>query len=252
MKSALDEADRRANGQWHTERLRDWYFPVFTRMFYELVFGERACPKDFEGLSNASANNVISALKCTTLRDMALRGRLTDVLEERIRAGACAGVFDDSDPKWALSAREKALHLQGVFFHTGAVQMSEAMAHLSLALAQSPRVQAKLWQAVVSGASGGDGDYVDLVIDEALRRWPLFGVAHRIASTEVSADVDGVHVSFPAGTVLCFSYPEFHTGPGCGFDEPLEFRPERFETISRRATTMSFGERGRITQLAFS
>ena len=35
-----------------------------------------------------------------------------------------------------LSTEERALYLQGVFFNTAVVQMSEAMAHLLMALAQ--------------------------------------------------------------------------------------------------------------------
>jgi cytochrome P450 len=77
-----------------------------------------------------------------------------------------------------MSLQERALHLQGVFFHTGCVQMSEALTHLTIAAAQHP----SCWERL---AASSDDDYLDLVITESLRAWPLFGVAHRITDREI-------------------------------------------------------------------
>ena len=118
----------------------------------------------------------------------------------------------------------------GTFFNTAVVQMSEATAHLLLALAQNPDVQRRLV------AEPEDHVYADRVIDESLRRYPLFGIAHRIATDEI---VVGDDTSLPAGSVLCFNYPEFHA---TGYQHPEDFDPDRWQYLDRReANHIPFG-----------
>eukprot|EP01116_Phalansterium_solitarium_P018492 TRINITY_DN490_c0_g1_i11.p1 TRINITY_DN490_c0_g1~~TRINITY_DN490_c0_g1_i11.p1 ORF type:complete len:503 (-),score=169.66 TRINITY_DN490_c0_g1_i11:381-1889(-) len=227
-------SEQTADG-WRVVRLRDMYFPMFEKMFYELLFKEEM-PEGLEKLYVGSADNVITALKGSTLRDMPLRDRLTAHLEDKLKAGACKGIFDD-----VLTLREKALHLQGVFFHTGCVQISEAAAHLTLAIAQHPAVQKRLQTADESG------EYLDMVIAEALRVWPLFGVAHRITSEDV---VTPEGITLPGGTVCCFNYPKFHH---IGFDNPDSFVPERWGDgpSARRAASAPGGTNGDMNYIPF-
>ena len=73
--------------------------------------------------------------------------------------------------------------------------------------------------------------YLDHVIDETLRLYPLFGIAHRITSADIAVDERTTH---PAGSVLCFNYPEFHR---TGFDRRRSAStPTAGSTLSRRAT----------------
>ena len=207
--------------------LRTLFFPLAAELFHELVFDEPS-PPGIRDLIVASAENVIAALKCTTLRDMALRGRLTAYLETKLAdRSVCVDIFPEG-----LSLHERALHLQGVFFHTGAVQMTEAMEHLSLALAQHPAVLQSL-RAHEDGAGAAGADphksypLLDRVLTEALRCWPLFGVAHRITSAPISIP-GGPHL--PTGSVVCFNYPEFHNA---GYKNPDHFLPSRWERRSK-------------------
>jgi cytochrome P450 len=55
---------------------------------------------------------------------------------------------------------------------------------------------------------------LDHVFDETLRRYPLFGVAHRIATDDIPLPHGSVVPSIPAGSVLCFNYPEFQASGG--------------------------------------
>jgi Cytochrome P450 len=205
-------------------RLRDLMMPIWAEFYYEIVFGER-CPAEARDLIVANADDVVTALKCCGLRHMDRRNRLTDYLCERLPDVPHA--LPDS-----LSTRELALYLQGTFFNTAVVQTSEAMAHLLMVLAEHQDVQRKLPEA--------DDRYVDRVVDETLRLYPLFGIAHRITSAEIEIELkaeDGAVI--PAGSVLCFSYPEFHRA---GFEAPAEFRPERWETLTmREANHIPFG-----------
>lgn len=205
-------------------RLRDLMMPIWAEVYYELVFGER-CPSRARALVVANATDVITALKCCGLRHMDRRDRLTRFLRERLASGTPVQPLPT-----LLSPEEQAWYLQGTFFNTAVVQMSEAMAHLLLALAQNPDVQRRL------AAEPEDHVYADQVIDESLRRYPLFGIAHRITTDEI---VVGDDTSLPAGSVLCFNYPEFHAA---GFERPDVFDPDRWPGLHRReANYIPFG-----------
>ncbi|MFD0887778.1 cytochrome P450, partial [Streptosporangium algeriense] len=191
-------------------RLRDLVMPVWAEFSYELVFGE-PCPPQARDLIVGNADDVVTSLKCCGLRHMDRRDRLTGYLVERL-----------SDVRHelpqGLSAREQALYLQGAFFNTAVVQMSEATAHVLMVLAQHPRVQ--------TAARGGDDRYLDQVISETLRLYPLFGIAHRVTTGEIPL---GDGAAIPAGSVLCFNYPEFHRA---GLPDPDRFDPDRFSASS--------------------
>lgn len=202
-------------------RLRDLMMPVWAEFYYEVVFGER-CPASARALIVGNADDVVTALKCCGLRHMDRRDRLTRFLIDRLETGGLPHELPSG-----LSTRERALYLQGTFFNTAIVQTSEAMAHLLMVLARHPGTQARALR---------DDRYLDRVIEEAFRLYPLFGVAHRIASREITVS-DGV--TLPAGSVLCFNYPAFHR---VGFDDADRFDPSRWETLSiRQANHIPFG-----------
>ncbi len=196
-------------------RLRDAMMPIWAELYYELVFNE-PCPPEARELIVGNADDVVTALKCTGLRHMRRRGRLTDYLYRRIVDGDVPYELPAT-----LSTMEQAYYLQGTFFNTAVVQMSEAMAHLLLAIAEHPDVQARVV------ADPDDGAYLDAVIDESLRTYPLFGIAHRILTSDVHLPDQTV----PAGSVLCFSYPDFHQH---GYPHPTEFRPDRWADIAAK------------------
>ncbi|GAB3434650.1 cytochrome P450 [Flindersiella endophytica] len=210
-RSVLDELDVR---DLRLVRLRDLMMPIWAEVSYELVFGER-CPAHARALIVANANDVITALKCCGLRHLRKRDRLTRYLRSRLT--------DTVHPlPGSLSAEEQAWYLQGAFFNTAVVQMSEAMTHLLLALAQHTAVQERFAASEVSGAYAGH------VIDETMRCFPLFGVAHRITTDDIVVDA---RTTLPRGSVLCFNYPAYHSA---GFSEPERFDPSRWETLSAR------------------
>jgi hypothetical protein len=197
-------------------RLRDLMMPIWAQVYYELVFAE-PCPPAARRLISDNADDVVTALKGCSLRHLGRRERLTRYLLDRLRAGEVPvrlpGEFTD---------QESAFYLQGAFFNTAVVQMSEAMAHLMLIIAQHPPVQRELLDHLE------DDDLWDRVIDETLRVHPLFGIAHRITSAPIALDDD---VQLPAGSVLLFNYlAHQRTGPAGDGD----FRPERWLELKRK------------------
>ncbi|MFQ6145726.1 cytochrome P450 [Streptomyces seoulensis] len=197
-------------------RLRDLVMPAWAEFCYELVFKE-PCPPRARELITAHADDVVSALKCTSLRHPRRRAALTAYLRERIAAG------DVPDPlPSSLTPLEQAHYLQGTFFNTAVVQLSEATAHVLLALARHPQVQHRL------AAAPDDERYLAHVLDETMRLYPLFGIAHRITTDAIPLDQD---TTLPAGTVVCFSYPAYHA---TGYDRPGAFDPDRWTDRSRK------------------
>jgi hypothetical protein len=203
-------------------RLRDLMMPIWAGFFYEIVFGA-PCPPAARDLIVANADDVVTALKCCGLRHMDRRHRLTRYLIAHLDA------VPHALPA-GLSIEERALYLQGTFFNTAVVQQSEAMAHLLMVLACYPGIQARL------AADPSDAHLFDHVIDETMRMYPLFGIAHRITSAEIAVD-DGV--TLPAGSVLCFNYTEFHRA---GYADPDRFDPDRWAALSAKdANHIPFG-----------
>jgi hypothetical protein len=141
---------------------------------------------------------------------MRRRDRLTGYLRDALAAGAVPHALPA-----ALDAAEQVYYLQGTYFNTAVVQMSEAMAHLLLALAARPDLQRRLREAPEDTA------LLDRVIDETLRVYPLFGVAHRITSAEIALG----EAAIPAGSVLLFNYPAFQHS---GAPDAAAFDPDRW------------------------
>jgi hypothetical protein len=189
-------------------RLRDLMMPVWAEFYYEVVFG-RPCPREARDLIVGNADDVASALKCTSLRHMRRRNRLTAYLREHL------GEVPHALPA-SLSLPDKVFYLQGAFFNTAVVQSSEAMAHLLMVLARHPSAQAKV---------RADPEYLGRVMEEALRLYPLFGIAHRITSADITVD----ELSIPRGSVVLFDYPSFHRS---GFPHADRFSPDRWLSTS--------------------
>jgi hypothetical protein len=205
LHAVLDELDHRDDRAVRLVRLRDLMVPVFAAFYYEVVFAE-PCPAADRRLIEAHADDVVGALKCCRLRHMDRRLRLTRHLEARLDAVP-------HELPAGLAPGEQALVLQGVFFTTAVVQSSEAAAHVLLALARHPGAQARIRE--------GDGPYLDRFVDETLRLYPLFGIAHRITSAAIAVDD---RTTIPAGSVVCFDYPAYHRA---GVDHGDRFDPDR-------------------------
>ncbi|GGZ03956.1 cytochrome P450 [Streptomyces poonensis] len=197
-------------------RLRDLVMPAWAEFCYEMVFRE-PCPPRARELITAHADDVINALKCTGLRHPGRRARLTAYLRERVAAGDVPHELPAS-----LSPQEQVHYLQGTMFNTAVVQLSEATAHVLLALARHPEVQQRVW------AHPDDDRYLTHVLDETMRLYPLFGIAHRITTDAIPLDE---HTTLPAGSVVCFSYPGYHA---TGYDRPDAFDPDRWDTLSAK------------------
>ena len=207
---AVHSSARWSARKWRLVRLRDAMMPIWADFFHEIAFGEECTPA-VRRLIIDNANDVVTALKCCGLRHMRKRRRLTAYLIEKLQAGEFPYAF----PR-GFTVEEQAHYLQCTYFNTAIVQMSEAMAHLLMTLGRDDRLQRRLL------TSEHDRRLYDRVLNESLRMFPLFGIAHRITTGEIEFRGRALK----DGSVVCFNYPEFHKA---GFDRPESFEPDRWE-----------------------
>jgi hypothetical protein len=202
-------------------RLRDWYMELFAAFLHEMIFGDEASPEVLAMILR-HATNVIETLKWCELRDMPARLKVVQYCLDRVRQGALPdSIIEGTD----LSEQELAVVLANALFNTGVVQSSEAMTHVSLAMAQHSSVARQL------ALSNVTKEYCQGFINECFRLWPLFGIAHRILTADVTLPPGSgpwAGSVVPKGTVVCFNYPEFHSQ---GYDAPHELRPERWSVL---------------------
>ena len=228
----------------------------------------------------ASGTDVIDALKALKMRDMRKRSAATALLERLMRErpnSVASQAYATAVSSGVLTSHEAALALQGVIFHTGTVQLTDSLTHLILGLAQysddgNPMLSG--WDRVVreareslspasnsddsssnsptesssgsnSGSATGVGpslhsSFLERSMHEALRVWPLFGVAHRIVERPIdfqlatSNDDSGTgssSVHIPPGTVLCFDYSKLHSAGLTPEQQPQRFLPDRWLSL---------------------
>jgi hypothetical protein len=208
-------------------RLRDVIMPIAAQLLYEIVFQEH-CPHDVRDQIVAHATDFLDALKCVRLRHMRHRHALTRYLEDRIEHGTVPHPLPAE-----MTTLEQALYLQTNFFTTGVVQVAEAVTHVLFELARHPHVQDRV------AAYLDDTGYLDQVINETLRMYPLFGAAQRITTADIVLDPDRV---LPAGSVLCFNFLAYQRS---GFRDPDRYDPDRWTQLDRtHATYLPYGITG--------
>ncbi|XP_057604859.1 cytochrome P450 3A12-like isoform X2 [Hippopotamus amphibius kiboko] len=131
----------------------------------------------------------------------------------------------------ALSDLE--LVAQGIIFiFAGYETTSSSLSFLIYELATHPDVQQKLQEEIDATFPNKapptyDGlaqmDYLDMVLNESLRLFPIIGRLERVCKRDV--DIHGVFI--PKGTVMMVPVFAIHRDPEL-WPEPEEFRPERF------------------------
>ncbi len=160
----------------------------------------RALPVDARGAHRRrTPTDVITALKCCGLRHMDKRDRLTRFLRATARA---AGQPAQPLPDAALARGAGVVPAGRRSSTPRSCRCRRRSAHLLLALAQHPEVQQRLAADPEDHVYCGPGDRRD-------RCDVIRCSASRTGSRPMRSSSPGRR-RLPAGSVLCFNYPEFH------------------------------------------
>ena len=136
---------------------------------------------------------------------------------------------EDGSPLPEQEIRDELLTLMMAGYET----TTGALAWSLERLMRNPEPMRKLREEL---AGDGPGDYMEATIKEALRIRP---VVPMVARRLVESQHIGSH-TFPAGTVLMVSIYLIHTDPEV-FEDPEEFRPERFLVEDEDQVWIPFG-----------
>ncbi|KAH0631994.1 hypothetical protein JD844_019970, partial [Phrynosoma platyrhinos] len=142
-------------------------------------------------------------------------------------------------PHLFLALNDKEILTQAIIFvFAGYETTSSTLSYMAYCLATHPDVQQKL-QEEIDGALPNQAtpvydtllkmEYLDMVVSETLRLYPIGGRIERVSKNTV--EINGVTI--PKGTVTMIPAFVLHRDPE-HWPEPEEFRPERFSKENRK------------------
>ncbi|MFJ8210369.1 cytochrome P450 [Streptomyces sp. NPDC096033] len=198
-------------------RLRDLAVPISARMMFELVFKTAPTREQTALIGRSAAESMRTSKGLRHSRDISARLELLDLLLVKVREhDGCAEFFGRDS---TLDTTSRAKHLLGVFFNTGVIQLSESVCHTVLEASRHPHAVARI--------VGNDPRYLDHVLSEALRLYPLHATIQRLTAADIPLGPTG---TIPRGTQLLFDIGRHQR---TGHREPDVFIPERWEQRDR-------------------
>ncbi|XP_028165227.1 cytochrome P450 6B7-like [Ostrinia nubilalis] len=140
-----------------------------------------------------------------------------------------------------------------VFYSAGFETSAATMSFLFYELALNPDIQDRIYQEVCKVYEKYNGQltyeslkempYLDMVLDETLRKHSVAGILFRKALEDYT--IPGTNVTIPKGTLIMVSANGLHADPEY-FPNPEKFNPDRFlpENIKtlKQCTYLPFGE----------
>ncbi|KAJ6641172.1 Cytochrome P450 6k1 [Pseudolycoriella hygida] len=165
---------------------------------------------------------------------------------------------DKGETKWAEkdgSQELKKLSYEDLaanaflFFVAGFETSSSTLSFCIFELARNPQLQRKVQEEIDTVlAANGNKDftyetihelkYLECCIDEALRKYPIVPLLFRVCNEDYQ--VPDTNLIVPKGTEMMIPVLGIHRNPDI-YDNPMEFRPERFLNSSTGTTTETKG-----------
>ncbi|OXU21200.1 hypothetical protein TSAR_000319 [Trichomalopsis sarcophagae] len=193
-----------------------------------------------------------------------LRNTFGDVIKRRMESGdKRADLVDmlieikknqDKDPSAHYRLEGDALIAQAAVFFTGGFETSSTTMSFALyALARHPEIQAKLRAEILDALETPGGQmsyeklmslpYLNMVVNEALRLYPVLPWIDRIPETDYT--FPGTNITVEKGVPLILPMRTLHLDPDY-FPDPDKFIPERFSEENKKnivpCTFFPFGE----------
>ncbi|MGW7029124.1 cytochrome P450 [Streptomyces xanthophaeus] len=198
-------------------RLRDLAVPICARIMFELVFKTAPTQEQTALIGRSATESMRTSKGLRHSRDISARLQLLDLLRAKVSEhDGCPELFG---PDSTLDTTSRAKHLLGVFFNTGVIQLSECVCHTVLEASRHPHTLARI--------TGNDPRYLDHVLSEALRLYPLHATIQRLTAADIPLGPAG---TIPRGTQILFDISRHQR---TGHHQPNAFIPERWEQRKR-------------------
>ncbi|XP_044513353.1 cytochrome P450 3A24-like isoform X1 [Gracilinanus agilis] len=202
--------------------------PILEKMNLSLLSKE-----NITFLENA-ARRIMADRKKSNSRDR------VDFLQLMIDSQVTNGSVSEERNNSPKALTEKEIVAQAVtFLFAGYETTSTTLNFITYNLATHPEIQKKLLEeidstlpnkAVLTYDTIFQMEYLDMVVNETLRLFPLGGRIERIC--QKTAEINGITI--PKGTVVLIPVYVLHHDPEY-WPEPEEFRPERFDREGRKS-----------------
>lgn len=193
--------------------IRDEIIPIVVEFFHIHIFGK---PSTKEALDLLTTNVILfkESISFISFPDMKIRQAVLDY----ILSQCSSELLSDLRSKVSIEISDEKIAklIMGVFFHTGVIQISEFVAHTIVALSQNVEIQARLKNNLT------DNQFLQRILDETLRIYPLFGITNRIAEQDYHMR-NGQMI--PEGMNIIFDFIACHAE---GVVNPKVFNPDRW------------------------
>lgn len=207
--------------------------PLMISIVFKLLFNQNISPEKLEIYARAVAN-LHDTLKGNALRCLPIRWKMYEDIKQQLQIRPLDRFFQEKDLE-GIDSDTFAKHISCVFFHTAVVQTTEFICHTLVAICQHQEVEKNLRQYVdelnwlPKFEAIANYDYLDYVLNESLRLFPLLGKTNR----QVTKTFTSNGVTFEKDSVI---YLNFHRNHRLHWDEPETFKPNRWDDHSAQAT----------------
>ncbi|MEY9947057.1 cytochrome P450 [Kitasatospora sp. GAS1066B] len=198
-------------------RLMDLAVPISARLMFELAFRTAPTQEQIALIGRSARDSMRTSKGLRPAGDADAALALLDLVRTKVTEhGGCPEIFG---PDSTLDTTSRSKHLQGVFFNTGVIQLSEGVCHTVLEASRHPHVVERIVE--------NDPRYLDHLLSEALRLYPLHATIQRLVTDDIPLSPA---VTIPRGTQLLFDIGRHQR---TGHTEPDAFNPHRWEQRGR-------------------
>jgi cytochrome P450 family 9 len=131
-----------------------------------------------------------------------------------------------------------------IFFFAGFESISSVLSFLAYKLVAQPEIQTKLHTEILATNAGLENGeltyeqlnqmkYLDMVVSEALRKWPPTPMVDRLCTKDYTMQHNGSKLVIEKDTTIMFPIHSLHNDPKY-FSDPEKFIPERFNEENKR------------------
>ncbi|MDJ0676435.1 MAG: cytochrome P450 [Calothrix sp. MO_167.B42] len=199
--------------------------PLIISIFFELLFDQKISSAQLR-IYNEAIANMHNTMKGIALRSKKVRVKMYEDIQQQLKNINQLQVFKSAKLQ-DIPQETLAKHIGGVFFHTGVVQTTEFITHTLVEIYRNQEIKDNLRQfiqqssPVISWEVIEQYKYLDYILNESLRLFPLFGKTDR----QVTKSLTIKDILLKEGSIIYLNFSLIHK---LHWNEPDSFNPSRW------------------------